>query len=215
MKLDPNADKYWKAFLGKTSEDDYQVPRIDPSTHALETIDYAHHEIHGKSYFDAWHTLTGKNDGTWLTIYMLTPNTAKEVHMLAQWQAIGAAYFRIREYPVVTLNTGTTGPTFNRNRREPIKDSQVWDNTTNRIQGSIMTDVTIANRAAGTRGVNGGYILFEEYDGIGKQVTGSGRDAQERVLEKNMAYVFEIESDAAALILSLQLGWYEHTNKGA
>lgn len=214
MELDPNADKYFKGILGKTGDDTYQVPRIDASTHALETCTIAHHEIHGASSFDAHHTLTGKNDGTWLTIYMLTPNTEKEVHMWAQWVASGAAYFRIREYPVVTGNTGATGPTFNRYRREPLKASTVWDNTAVRIQGSIMTDVTIANRAAGTRGVNGGLIIWEEYDGIGKVAGGGNRDEHERVLEKNMAYVFEIESDAAALILNLQLNWYEHTPKG-
>ena len=214
MRLDPNADKYLKGILGKTGDDTYQIPRIDASTHAQESIDVAHHEIHGKSYFDAHHTLTGKNDGTWLTIYMLTPNSDKEVHMFVQWSSSGAAYFRIREYPVVTLNTGTTGPTFNRHRRMPIPGSEVWDNTTVRIQGSIMTDVTIPNRAAATRGVNGGLIIWEEYDGIGKQITGEGRDSKERPLEINMAYVFEIESDAAALILSLQLGWYEHVPKG-
>ncbi len=214
MKLDPNADKYFKGILGKTGDDTYQVPRIDPGTHAQESIDIAHHEIHAKKYFDAHHTLTGKNDGTWLTIYMLTPTSNKEVHMWAQWTASGAAYFRIREYPDVTGNTGTTGPTFNRNRREPIPDSQVWDNTAARIQGAIMTDVTIANRAAATRGVNGGLIIWEEFDGIGKQFMGGSRDAEERILEINMAYVFEIESDAAALILSLQLGWYETIPKG-
>ena len=214
MQFDPNADKYFKGILGKTGDDTYQVPRIDASTHALEAIDHAHHEIHEKCYFDAHHFLTGKNDGTYLTIYMLTPDTEKEVHMWAQWTSSGAAYFRIREYPVVTLNTGTTGPTFNRHRRNPITASTIWDNTTVRIQGAIMTDVTIANRAEGSRGVNGGAFIWEEYDGIGKQREGGNRDAHERVLERNMAYVFEIESDAATLILSLQLGWYENTSKG-
>ena len=215
MKLDPNADKYFRGILGKTGDDTYQVPRIDSKSHAQQSINLSHHQIHEKKYFDAHHTLTGKNDGTFLTIYMLTPNTEKEVHMWAQWTSSGAAYFRIREYPVVTINTGTTGPTFNRHRRIPIPDSTVWDNTTARIQGSIMTDVTIANRAEGARGVNGGVFLWQEYDGIGKQFMGGSRDSEERVLEQNMAYVFEIESDAAALILSLQLGWYENIPKGA
>ena len=214
MRLDANADKYFKGILGKTGDDTYQVPRIDPTSHALKSISIAHSSIHGKSYFDAHHTLTGKNDGTYLTIYMLTPDTDEAVHMWTQWTASGAAYFRIREYPVVTLNTGTTGPTFNRNRRMPIPDSTVWDNTTVRIQGAIMTDVTIPNRAAATRGVNGGLIIWEEFDGIGRQFMGGNRESEERVLERNMAYVYEIESDAAALILSLQLGWYENTSKG-
>ncbi len=212
--LDPNADKYFKGLLGKTGDNTYQVPRIDTTSHVLKNISIPHSSIHGKLYFDAHHTLTGKNDGTYLTIYMLTPDTEKEIHMWAKWTASGAAFFRIREYPAVTLNTGTTGPTFNRNRRIPIPDSTVWDNTTVRIQGAIMTDVTINNRAEGARGVNGGVFIWEEYDGIGKQFMGGNRESEERVLERNMAYVYEIESDAAALILSLQLGWYERIPKG-
>lgn len=214
MRLDPNADKYLKGILGKTGDDIYQVPRLDPGHHAQIVMGASHQEVHAGHYFTTHHTLTGKNDGTWLTIYLLTPNSNKEINMWAQWTSSGAAYFRIREYPVVTANTGTTGPTFNQHRKAPIPISEVWDNTAVRIQGSIMTDVTIPNRAAATRGVNGGLIIWEEFDGIGKQVVGESRDTRHRVLEKNMAYVFEVESDAAALILSLQLEWYEHLPKG-
>ena len=77
-----------------------------------------------------------------------------------------------------------------------------------------MTDVTIPNRAAATRGVNGGVIIWEEYDGIGKQFQGESSDTRHRALERGIPYVFEVESDAAALILSLQLEWYEHVPEG-
>jgi len=215
MIFDKNAIRQgFLALLGKTGNDKYQVPRMDRSTDALIGIDYFHYEAHAKSVFEAWHTLTGKNDGTWLTIFLTTPDTDKEIHLVPTWQASGAAYFRIRKSAVVTANTGTTKATFNRHDQyQTSKTSHVYDNATAPVQGKVMTDVTIANRTPATPGVNGGLVLYEEYDGVGKQTPGGSRDSQERILARGTGYTFEIESDAAGLILALQLLWYEHTPK--
>ena len=213
MKLDPNADKYFKGFLCKTGEDTYEVPIVDYKTNALVRIRYVHHMIHAGQSFEAHHTLTAKDDGTWLTIYMQTPNSDKEIHLFPQWQSSVAAYFRIREGAVVTGNTGTTGNVYNRNRRS-INTSAVRDNATAPAFNKVMTDVTIADRTPATAGVTGGLVIYQEYDGTGKKISGGNKDDDERILKKDTAYVFEIESDAASGILALQLWWYELTPKG-
>ncbi len=185
---------------------------IDLTTHSVKTTSYPHAEIHGGNYFEAWHTLTGKNDGTYLTIYFKTANTDKRCHMAAMWQSSGAAYFRIRRFPVVTANTGTSKAVFNRDH-DSVTTSGIFDNATSPVVNKHMTDVTIANRTPATPGVNGGLVVFEEYDGSGKQNPGGGREMFERKLAKNTVYVYEVESDAATLVLALQLGWYEHEDK--
>ena len=203
-----------KVFHYNKSDDTwYWAERIlEQTTHAITTVAYPHAELHAGKYFDAWHTLTGKNDGTYLTIYFKTANTDKLCHMVASWQSSGAAYFRIREFPVVTANTGSSKAIYNRFRAS-TNTSGVFDNATVPVVNKHMTDVTIADRTPATPGVTGGEVIFEEYDGIGKQSPGGGREMFERKLLKNTAYVYEVESDAAGLVLALQLGWYEHTDK--
>ena len=203
-----------KVFHYNKSDDTWYLAQavLDQTTHAATTVTYPHSELHEGNYFDAWHTLTGKNDGTYLTIYFKTANTDKLPHLVATWQSSGAAYFRIREFPVVTANTGASHTIFNR-FRAATTTSGFFDNAATPVVNKYMTDVTIANRTPATVGVNGGLILFEEYDGIGKQTPGGGREMFERKLLKNTAYVYEVESDAAGLVLALQLGWYEHTDR--
>lgn len=36
---------------GKTSDDSYQAARLDKATHSIQTIDYAHHEVHDGRHF--------------------------------------------------------------------------------------------------------------------------------------------------------------------
>ena len=35
-------------ITGKTSDTTFRTPRVDPSTHTMQSISYGHHEIHGK-----------------------------------------------------------------------------------------------------------------------------------------------------------------------
>jgi hypothetical protein len=183
----------------------------DTTTGSAKTIDFAHHECHDGDYFCGYITGTAKGDGDFSTIYMKTPNTARWIHMYCQWSSAGAAYFRIREYPVVTANTGSHKIVTNKNRNSS-NTSAVLDNETVPVANYISTDVTIADRTPSTAGDKGGLVIWEEYSGTAKQVGGSGRSEAEFILKQDRVYVFELESDAAANILSLQLYGYEHTN---
>ncbi len=206
-------DKARVWHYNKSDDAWYLAERIlDQTTHAAVGIDLAHAELHKGERFETWHTLTGINDGNYLTIYLKTANTDKLCHMFASWQSSGAAYFRIREAPVVTANTGSSKAIFNKFRAS-TNTSGVFDNAATPIVNKCMTDVTIANRTPATPGVNGGLVIYEEFDGIGKQTPGGNRELHERKLLKNTAYVYEIESDAAALVLSLQFDWYERLDK--
>jgi hypothetical protein len=212
MILTRDTSTNYKAMLGKTGDDTYQVPRLDATTHALEVIDFAHHEIHDGSFFCASYSEVNADDGDYVSLYFKTPDTNLEVHMFCQWQSSGAAYFRIREGAVVTANTGTTQAAINRNRRSS-NTSKMFDNATTPVAGKVMSDVTLADHTASVAGDKGGLVIYEGYFGAGRSTPGGNRNDDEYILKQNMGYVFEIESDAADVIASVNLAWYERTPK--
>jgi hypothetical protein len=64
----------------KTGDTTYQVPRIDVSTHTLQTIEYEHHEIHAGSHFEYTDSVTLASAGV-QNYLITTPNTTKWAHM--------------------------------------------------------------------------------------------------------------------------------------
>jgi hypothetical protein len=184
----------------------WQAARIDTTTRSFQTIDYAHHEIHSGSSFVAKYYGTSKNDGQTINLYIKTPDTTKWGHMFFQWSASGAAYGRIYEAPTITANTGTNGQAILNHNRNSATTSVMSDNATTPAADKYGTDVT--KTANGT-------IIYEEYAGAAKSQGGAGRNEDEYILKRNTAYLFEVESDAAGLTLSINMSWYEHIDQAA
>jgi len=178
------------------------MTKLDAISNALVGIDYAHHELHSGDEFTICHSASGKNDGQTINIYLKTPNTTKLIHMLINWSANGQAYLNVREAPTVTANTGTPAQIYNR-YRDSLTTSVVLDNETVPVANKVNLDATVT--APGT-------IIMQEFAGAAKQFGALVRGNDEFILKANTAYVFEVESDAAGLVLSLCLSWYEHTN---
>ena len=192
-------------IYGRLSDTTVRPVDVDDSTHALTTIDYPHHEIHSGSYYCAFHNASGKNDGTTINIYMKTPAATKYVHIFTEWSTSGSAYFNIREAPTVTANSGTNGNVpMNHNRNLIANASGVFDNATTPVVNRYGKDVTVT--APGT-------LIHQEYAGTGRTSGGANRNSDEFILLANTAYVFEVESDAAGLTLSMVCKYYEHTDK--
>lgn len=186
------------------SDADYRSPRIDMVTHALETIEYEHHEIHNGSMFHAENYNASVAAGATINIYLKTPDTTKWSHIVAKWASGGAAIFRIYEAPTITANTGTNGKeSFNHNRNS-LTASVNLDNAAVPVAGKYGIDVT--KTADGT-------LLNTDYDGIGKSFSGEGEHNNEYMLKQNTVYLFEVEAVGNNITLSLNLNWYEHTNK--
>ena len=94
--------------------------RADETTATIQTIDYAHHEIHAGDHYTAMHTVadigaaTTPNDT--ITMTFTTPNTTKWSHMTLLFNCVGGALCKLREG-----GTGGASPTgtvtcFNNNR---------------------------------------------------------------------------------------------------
>ena len=179
--------------------------RLDRTTRTWQFIDYAHHEIHAGSSYMVGHSAGSKGDGDKINIYLKTPDTTSYIHMFVRWSASGAAYMRVLEGPTVTANTGSSKTVLNRNRNSS-STTTVWNNATEPIQGAVMADATVTN--AGTN-------IYEEFSGAARTFGGSNRNAEEIILKRNTVYIFEVESDAAGLVLDVDLDYYHHTDQEA
>ena len=178
----------------------YKIP-VDTMTGALSTIDIAHHEIHEGETYQISHQGV-KNDGQTISAYLQTPNINTWAHILLNWSSGGAAFGRIYEAPTITANTGTSAVAYNRNRNS-ANTSMVLNNATVPVAGACSTDATKTGD---------GTIIYTEYAGAGKQEGAMAREDHEFILKQNTKYLFEVESDAAGIQLSLNITWYEEAN---
>ena len=185
---------------------DWRPIRIDQSTRSLQTIDYAHHEIHAGSSYHAYVYDDTAATGELVNIYIKTANTTKYCHAFAQWSAGGAAIFRIYEGPTITANTGTNGNTIINHNRNSSSTSGCFDNATTPVVGKYGTNVTKTGD---------GTILLAEYGGVGKAASGAGRNESEYILKGNTVYLFEVIAIGNNIALNIGLDWYEHTDQAA
>ena len=170
----------------------------DEISQNLVVITELHHEVHTGDTYVVNYSATGKNAGQTINVYMKTGS--KSLHMVLGYSGSGAVYGRILEAAIVTANTGTNAqPVYNRNRNSG-KTSNIYDNATSPAAGVVGVDVTVTGN---------GTIIYAEYSGAAKQVGGQGRDELEFVLKPNTPYVFQCESNAAGIVINLNLSWYE------
>lgn len=216
MQFDPNADKYFKGILGKTGDDTYQVPRLDASTHAIETIEYDHHEIHGGSSFTAYYTrTTDATDAHRSAIYLLTPESIPEVHIIVHFSASFAAFFTICEAITITLNHGGHNRVIINRNRNSLNTSKARDNATAHTANVLTTFTEVELAAAGF--APGTIIRTEPIIAGGgpKPAGGEYRGAQEYILKRNTPYLFLLTNVGAnANVHHIHADWYEHEPKG-
>ena len=98
---------------GKISDSVARGVRIDSSTHAINTIDYFHHELHaGNAYkFDInTDDLDSEGDNNALHIKVATPNTTAWGHLTYIVWASGSAEFSLTEAPAGGASGGRFHP---------------------------------------------------------------------------------------------------------
>jgi hypothetical protein len=194
-----------KGFTGTT----YQVPRIDKSTFALQSIDYAHHEIHDGSFYCVHHYEADFDKANVIGILFTTPNTTNWIHMFPIVWAGAASLFEILEAP--TLDTGNY-PTvfqapFNRNTSKILS-----------VRAVPVVNQASLKRPADSSPVTGdGTTIHAEMLGSSKQGGGGGeRDNNEFVLKRNTTYYFRLSGTAGGAdnsVASIVLNFYEHTDR--
>ena len=217
MKLDDSAYRFFKGLLFKTGDVDYQVPRLDSITHALNTIDYAHHEIHGGTSFTADYTVTtAATDAHRSAIYLLTPVSVPLLHMVVSFSASYAAQYSICEGVTIDLNEGTNGVVIYNRDRNSATTSAARDNATAHTANKVTTfteaEIAGANFTTGTVIRTVPVVA----GAVPKPAGGSSRDTQEYILKRNTPYVFLLTNVGAnANVHHMLLDWYEHTSREA
>ena len=174
----------------RTSKVGTRVFGADITTHALNTIDYAHHEIHSGSGYSLSYpvTIPAANE---VEIRIATPDTAKWAHMV--WTFTNDADFEVDVFE------GTAKTHVGGNVLTPINANRNSSNT---------SGLTICHTPAA--GADGS-LIWAFAGGANKQVTTiEGR--HEFILKQNTAYLITLsgaQNDVAHLIFD----WYEHTDR--
>lgn len=167
---------------------------IDASTNTIQTIEYAHHEIHTGSHFMYTDCLTLANAGT--QDYLLTtPNTTKWSHMSFQYEGSAITALDIYEG---TDKTGTT-----------------IQNIFNNNRNSATTSVNTIYKGTSGGTTDGTKIWCHKSGSTTNQsISGaSSEQATEIILKQNTKYIFRLTSGTNDNLVNLNLEWYEHTNK--
>ena len=181
-----------KTLWGLISDTVSRVIRLDPSTHAIKTIEYEHSEIHsGSSWVCTDVVNVDTTSQTWL---ISTPNTTAYCHMIFSASCTGEMQFAVTEGATSTSST------------------VVWAANRNRT-ATPASSTTVVYRGA-TGGHNGNTTIFTKRAGAsGKftSATGDSRGTNEFILNSNTYYVVTTTTYANVYV-TLELQWYEHTD---
>ena len=192
----------------------YHPVRIDASTHAIQTIEYEHHEIHGGSSYTAHYTrTTAATNGHRSAIYIRTP-IVKEIHMIASFSASVAANLSICEGITIDVNEGTNGVAIYNRDRNSSNTSGIRDNATAQTANKF---TTFDETALGNANFSAGTVLRTSPLSVGtgpKAAGGADRGEQEYILKRDTKYLFLITNTVAtANVHHVLIDWYELTNR--
>lgn len=189
--------------------------RIDPSTRAVITVGYEHHEIHSGSSFTARYAVTtAATDGHRSGLYIKTPSD-KEVHLVVSFSCSAAGNYSICEAPTIAANIGTHAVAVYNRFRDSTKTSGVYDNATTPAVNKVTT-LTEAQIAGDGTWATGTVLSSASLQvGVGpKAAGGEARGTQEYILKASTKYVFLITNTVATANNHLiEIDWYEHNNK--
>ncbi len=185
-----------KGFVGGPILGGWRKLRADIITHALQTIDYAHHEIHAGSHFYIEGYATLAEDAV-LRVKLVTPDTNKLAHFQWAISSSGICETTLHEAPSGGMTGGNAVTPLNNNRNSST------------TSGIVITSGVAAATVAGTQISNAKWGAAGFKSTIGG---GTARD-DEIVLKKNTIYLRTFTSRAADNIVQFKASWYEHTNR--
>lgn len=167
----------------------------DGSTSAIKTITYPHHEIHSGSSYHASDVQSVST--TTIKWQVTTPDSLAYAHMIFSVECTGEMLLLVTEGS--NKVDGTALAEINRNRVGTPKTAGTIVTRTP-TGGDTDGATTILTTRVGSTGVGS------------KTLSGGGaRGTNEYILKPNTKYVVSVTTYAAVFV-SLELDWYEHTN---
>ncbi len=166
---------------------------IDAATHALMTIDYAHHEIHSGSHFFIKDYVDSLSNGQVYDFLVIVPDTLKRPHTLIHFDFEAEATYELYEGTTVSDN-GTALTSFNNNRN------------------SATAATTLAYHTPTVTGV--GTRIAGSITGSRRRVGGDIRSEGELILDQANTYLLRITNNTTSSNwMDYHFVWYEHTDK--
>jgi hypothetical protein len=204
---------------GLISDTVSRIARLDATSHSIQTIDYAHHEIHSGDSFHAWFNNTTANQNSHRSAIAFTlpsPGTGKYFHLTGLVSSSDPAEIFLIEAPG-TLNPdeGTQDVAVDRNRATANTSTCLSIETVPTV-GSYTTFTEAQLVAAGY--LIGAGIILDYAPLVGgsgqKAVGGVARSEQEWMLNEGETYIMIIQNtDTNTNTHGIHLNWYEHTTR--
>ena len=186
----------WRS--GRAGKDFIERPlRVDSSTHSIQIIDYAHHEVHSGSSYRTGMNYTLAN-GDIAILCLTTPDTTKWSHMTWTLTATADGTFAVLE-DVTSYTGGAAVVPLNHNRNSL--------NASGNVCKRGMTGVSLPTLTGGTQ------ILGASLS-TGKGDIVEASHAAEFILKQDSIYAFKYTNGTSANTIRLVLEWYEHTDRG-
>ena len=185
--------------------------RID-DTNTLVTMDLGHHEIHEGDSFTAYYTVTTAATAAHRSgLFIKTPVSPKQVHLVASFASSAAANFSICEAPTIAANVGTAAVAIYNRYRDSTNTSGCYDNATTPAVNkyTTLTEAQIAGDGTWATGT----VIRTEPLTLGtapKPAGGASRDTAEYILKANTKYVFLLtNTTVTANTHFILIDWYE------
>ena len=170
----------------------------DEGTETLQTISFAHHEIHEGHHFYAYKSASITNAQV-LTLALSLDSDAKQFHMFMEFNVATACSIDVLED--VTSFAGGVAFTILNNRR---------DHQSLKASGA---SCLVGHTGSDLITPTGGTEIYAQSLGAGNRAGGAlGHDA-EMVLKANSKYLFRITNGTTTQGVTIILQWYEHLLK--
>ena len=196
MKLDPNAEKYFRGILFKTGDDDYHIPRLDESTRSIIVIDQSHHNLITGNYFRSGMNFT-LSDSQVATFGLTSPACTKQIHITWSIDASSDGTFTLIE-DVTSFAGGATVTPLNQNR--------------------ISTETSLATCISGMSGADlitptGGTTILNAVLYAGKKLSVNRNAGEGFIFKTGTNYLFRYTNGTSANVIQLACEWHCHGPK--
>ncbi len=207
----------WKLLTARWGSDPGETDelRMDSATNSLQTVTYPHHEIHSGSTFCVHLADLTVAKNTEMGVIFKTPAGTKWFHMTYSVDMVDRATFDILEGPTIDVDPDLTNFYEPRNRNR----NSNTDSTVLSVRATpVANQVTLILDGDDPPISADGTVLHTEILGAKKKKAGSNQldHSDEYILKADTVYYFRVVGDNSGdgnLQFSMELIWYEHTDK--